>query len=195
MVNSIGAQNTANGAFSMQNNTTGTANAAFGESAFYSNTTGSNNTVLGQAAGNSNTTGNNNIYIGSGANLTSSTISNQTIIGNSSTTNAEIKGALKTNGFVSTINTKTSAYTILTSDEIIAADASSSAFTVTLPTAVGVAGQTYTIKRINTGSNAVTVGTTSSQTIDGATTYALSIQYKYVKVVSNGTNWIIVGNN
>ena len=43
--------------------------------------------------------------------------------------------------------------------------------------------------------NAVTVGTTSSQTIDGAATYALSAQYKYVKVVSDGSHWIIVGNN
>jgi len=80
-------------------------------------------------------------------------------------------------------------------DEIITGDAASSAFTITLPTAVGFTGLTYTIKRINSGGNAVTVGTTSSQTIDGITTYALSAQYKYVKVVSDGANWIIVGNN
>jgi hypothetical protein len=83
----------------------------------------------------------------------------------------------------------------LSSDEIILANASSAPITITLPTAVGVTGQTYTIKRINSGSNAVTVGTTSSQTIDGITTYALSAQYKYVKVASDGANWIIIGNN
>jgi hypothetical protein len=121
--------------------------------------------------------------------------SNSTVIGNASTTSAELKGTLKSNGQVLAIASKTAAYTALISDEIIIADASSAAFTITLPTAVGKTGQTYTIKRINAGANAVTVGTTSSQNIDGAATYALSMQYKYVKVVSDGSHWIIVGNN
>jgi hypothetical protein len=96
---------------------------------------------------------------------------------------------------LSSFTSKNSAYTIQSSDEIILADANSSAFTITLPSAVGVSGQTYTIKRINSGSNIVTVGTTSSQTIDGSTTFNLVSQYKYVRIVSDGTNWMIVGNN
>ena len=84
---------------------------------------------------------------------------------------------------------------MLTSDEIILANATSASITITLPKAVGLTGQTYTIKRINSGGNDVTVGTTSSQTIDGITTYALSAQYKYVKVASDGAHWIIIGNN
>lgn len=104
-------------------------------------------------------------------------------------------GLLKSNGRLSSYTTKTSTYTALSSDEIITGDATSSAFTITLPTAIDKTGQTYTLKRVNSGSNNVTVGTTSSQTIDGSTTYVLSAQYKYVKVVSDGANWIIVGNN
>ena len=74
-------------------------------------------------------------------------------------------------------------------------DATSGAFTVTLPTAVGNTGQIYTIKRTSSAANNVTVGTTSSQTIDGSTTYVLSAQYKYVSVVSDGANWSIIANN
>lgn len=65
--------------------------------------------------------------------------------------------------------------------------------TITLPTAVSVAGRTYTIKL--TASGSCTVATTSSQTIDGSTTYSLASQYKYVTVTSNNGNWIVIANN
>jgi hypothetical protein len=65
--------------------------------------------------------------------------------------------------------------------------------TITLPTAASIAGRMYTIKL--TASGSATVATTSSQTIDGSTTYSLSAQYKYVTVMSNGSNWIIIANN
>jgi lysophospholipase L1-like esterase len=65
--------------------------------------------------------------------------------------------------------------------------------TITLPTAVGISGKTFTIKL--TASGSATVATTSSQTIDGSTTYSLASQYKYVTVQSNGANWIIIANN
>lgn len=58
-----------------------------------------------------------------------------------------------------------------------------------------MAGKIYVIKKTDASGNAVTVGTTSSQTIDGSTTYSLATQYKYVVVQSNGSNWFIIGNN
>lgn len=88
---------------------------------------------------------------------------------------------------------KTGTYAATMRDGVILGDATGGAFTVTLPTAVGRAGKTFTVKRINSGGNAVTVGTTSSQTIDGSTTYALSSQYASVTVVSDGANWHIIG--
>ncbi len=87
--------------------------------------------------------------------------------------------------------TKTTNYTITSSDDIIAGDASGGAITITLPTAVGIAGRLFTVKRINSGSNNVTVATTSSQTIDGDTTQVLVLQYTSIDVVSDGSNWII----
>lgn len=68
-----------------------------------------------------------------------------------------------------------------------------SAITITLPTAVGVTGRTYTIKKVDSGAGNVIIATTSSQTIDGGTTYTLGNQYTGITVVSNGTNWDICG--
>ena len=84
-----------------------------------------------------------------------------------------------------------STYTIGASDSLV--DCTTGSFTVTLPTAVGIAGREYTIK--NSGTGSITLMTTSSQFIDGSSSYLLSVQYKYVKVVSNGTNWLITANN
>lgn len=90
------------------------------------------------------------------------------------------------------IATKTTGYPITGSDSVILADATTAAFNVTLPTAVGISGRQYTIKRINGGANNVTLNTTSSQTIDGVTTKVLNAQYASVTVVSDGANWMIV---
>lgn len=83
---------------------------------------------------------------------------------------------------------KTSTYSITTSDSII--DCTSGTFTVTLPTATGITGRQFTVK--NSGAGTITIATTSSQTIDGASTYSLSMQYQSVMLVSNGVNWIVV---
>lgn len=65
------------------------------------------------------------------------------------------------------------------------------AATVTLPTAASIAGRMYTIK--NASSSALTINTTSSQNIDGAATFILTSQYQTISIVSNGTDWNIIG--
>ena len=92
------------------------------------------------------------------------------------------------------LSTKTSAYTLTSTDSTILSDATSAGFTLTLPTAVGTIGKTYIIKKTDSSTNAVTIGTTSSQTIDGNTTYALSNQWGGVTLQSDGSNWLIIGN-
>lgn len=82
-------------------------------------------------------------------------------------------------------------YAIKTSDYLI--NVTSGVVTTTLPTAVGCTGKHYIIK--NTGVSVVTVATTSSQTIDGASTVSLGVVNKYVHVVSTGANWIVIANN
>ena len=84
---------------------------------------------------------------------------------------------------------KTANYTATINDYTI--DCTSGTFTVTLPTAVGITGRIYIVK--NSGTGAITVATTSSQTIDGTTTKLLNTQYSGLRVQSNGANWIIIG--
>lgn len=86
---------------------------------------------------------------------------------------------------------KTSAYTITATDEVVLVDPTSAGFTVTLPTAVGVAGKTYILKNVSTSTNTITMASTSSQTIDtasaGSTTIAASTGVK--RFISDGANW------
>ena len=92
---------------------------------------------------------------------------------------------------VSTITT--TPYSATTAEEFLLVNAASSAITVNLPTAVGNTGMVFTIKKIDSSSNAVTIDASSTQTIDGGLTYVLTLQNEYVEIVSDGSNWHIIG--
>jgi len=96
-----------------------------------------------------------------------------------------------TNGTLGTA-TKTTSYTVTTSDTVVFADATSGAVTITLPAASGVAGYRFYIKRIDNSANTVTIGRTGADTIDGATSFTLDLQYTAAAFVSNGTAWYIL---
>lgn len=83
---------------------------------------------------------------------------------------------------------KSATYQISQNDYLL--DFTSGTFIATLPTAVGCVGKNYVLK--NSGSGAITIATTASQSIDGATTYSLAVQYSSITIVSNGANWIII---
>jgi hypothetical protein len=86
---------------------------------------------------------------------------------------------------------KTAAYGAA-SETFIPCDANTvGAFAVTLPTAVGISGRIYVIKKVDASANAVTVTPTGAETIDGAANYPLNAQWQVVRVVSNGANWLI----
>lgn len=91
---------------------------------------------------------------------------------------------------------KTTTYTVLVGDfaALITGDASGGAFSITLPT-VADAGDGFeiTIKKIDSGSNAVTVDGAGSETIDGATTYDLAAQWDSAIFRCDGTGWNIRG--
>lgn len=82
----------------------------------------------------------------------------------------------------------TATYAILINDYTI--NCTSGTFTTTLPTAVGVAGQVYVIK--NSGAGVITLAATGAETIDGAATLSLAVQYQSATVQSNGVNWIVI---
>jgi hypothetical protein len=89
------------------------------------------------------------------------------------------------------VTTKSGTYTVTTNDEIILANANTTGFTLTLPTAASNTNQ-YTIKKIDSSANIVTVGTTSAQTIDGSSTATIKVQYASISFVSDGSNWFII---
>jgi len=82
-------------------------------------------------------------------------------------------------------------YTVTANNATMLVNCAVQAFTTLLPSASTVTGQQYKIKKIDSSANAVTVSTTSSQTIDNALTYPLSTQYQSVTLQSDGSNWWI----
>ena len=98
--------------------------------------------------------------------------------------------------FAQALTTSAAATYILTdSDNVLLVDSTSGVRTRTLPTAIGIAGRQYIIKDWKGTAAAfnITVATTSSQTIDGVTTYVINSSYGAVIVESDGANWSIVG--
>jgi len=114
--------------------------------------------------------------------------STTTSVGNLTVTNVTITGAAF--AYVA----KTAGYTVTATDYTVAANASTGALSITLPTSVGITGKVYVVKKMDSTANVVTVATTLSQTIDGATTRALSLQYDAISVQADGANWIVIGN-
>lgn len=63
------------------------------------------------------------------------------------------------------------------------------ASTATLPDATACVGRMYRIKNASSNSSVLTIATTSSQTIDGLSSWVLDEQNETIAVVSNGSNW------
>ena len=62
--------------------------------------------------------------------------------------------------------------------------------TISLPTAVGVAGLLYNVVR--TGTGLVTIQPGGAETISGDTPLVLTSQWDSVVFVSDGTNWVLL---
>lgn len=64
--------------------------------------------------------------------------------------------------------------------------------TITLPASANNLDRIITIKKIDSGAGKVTVDGNSSETIDGATTLDLFLQYDQITVQCDGSNWHII---
>lgn len=112
-----------------------------------------------------------------------------------------VAGAITTitlNGGVKhTLVAKTTTYTVLISDYTVTGDATSGAFTMTLPAAASASGQVFMFKKIDSSANAVTIKGNGAETIfksgAGANTQALSSQGSAIIIQSNGTSWYAFG--
>ena len=88
--------------------------------------------------------------------------------------------------------TKTANYTATVNDHTIICNNSSGSITISLPAASGCSGRTYVIKKISGLLNDVVINPNGAETIDGAATRTLTVQYESVLIQSDGTNWVIL---
>lgn len=75
---------------------------------------------------------------------------------------------------------------------VVLVDASGGARTITLPLASSCPGRTYTVKKVDSSANTVTVQRSGTDTIDGAASYTLVAQYNFVTLVNNSSNWWVI---
>ena len=76
--------------------------------------------------------------------------------------------------------------------QFILADATSGAFTVTLPKIKDATNMWVNVKKVDSTLNAITIDPNSvSATIDGSATITLNTQYDAVDLYSDGSNWFI----
>src|SRR5260221_11737246 len=69
------------------------------------------------------------------------------------------------------------------------------AATLTLPDATTCQGRIYWIKNTSSNSSTLTIATVSSQTIDGLSSWTVTQTNKAVRLVSDGTNWLITSES
>jgi hypothetical protein len=94
-------------------------------------------------------------------------------------------------GLSAASTTRTGAYTATQDDYLILCDATSAGFTVSLPSAsaVGMTGKILVVKKIDASGNSITLDGFLSETIDGALTQTISVQWSPFAIMSNGTAW------
>jgi hypothetical protein len=210
LLSTTSGDNIAIGNESLREITTGASNVGFGTDAGRyisggtSNQTSSQSIYIGQdtrssADGNTNEMvlghntigqGSNTVTLGNSS-ITKTFLRGNTMI-NTTTDNGvdelQVNGSISGIGFKQAYVTKTGAYTATNDDYVI--DCTSGTFTVTLPASSGRTGRILIIK--NSGAGTITVDGNASETIDGAATYSLAVQYATIQIVSDGTNWKII---
>lgn len=107
-----------------------------------------------------------------------------------------VDNALATEQLWTTVS-KTANYTVAETDrdKLILVDATSGAITISLlAAATAGTGFQVAIKKTDSSANAVTIDGNSSETIDGATTLALSSQYDVAVLTCDGTGWYVTNS-
>ena len=89
--------------------------------------------------------------------------------------------------------TVTGLTTLLIDDETVLVDASGGAVSIILPAAASVPFKKYNIKKIDATANAVTITPFGAETIDGAATATITVQYVTLSPESDNINawWIV----
>ena len=89
------------------------------------------------------------------------------------------------------ISTKTSSYTVLSSDCFLRANCASGPVTLTLPAAAVNTGRIFYFKKVDSTANNMIIMGNGGELIDGFNTQITNTQYYEWAVISNGTSWDI----
>lgn len=105
--------------------------------------------------------------------------------------NVSIPSLVVTSTRGAAVTTQTANYNILSTDDLILGNAAN--IILILPSAVGLSGKTYTIKKIDETGTFLRVQATGAELIDGTNTpYDLFAQYTTLVVRSDGSKWWIL---
>jgi hypothetical protein len=94
--------------------------------------------------------------------------------------------------FIATSETFTASGAVAVGISYVLGDATAGAVTITLPLVAQSVGRAITIKKTDSTGNTITIDGNGSETIDGATTVAISTQYGVVSVYCDGVVWWVV---
>lgn len=84
---------------------------------------------------------------------------------------------------------KTANYTVAAEDYYLTADATGGSFTITLPLAATVgAGKAVAVKRLDGTGNTVAIARSGADTIDGAASLPVNVQYRAYTLISDGVS-------
>ncbi len=97
--------------------------------------------------------------------------------------------AISVAGLITSVTSIVADYTVLDTDGTIYADATSGPITVTMPTAVGIAGRNYIIKKTDTSKNKVTIEGNGTETINLELKQELLFEGDAPQLFSDGADW------
>ena len=164
----------------------GTGNIWIGANPSGATVSGNYNIIIGYDNAPPSATGNNQLDI-------ADTIYGDTLNKRVGINTATLHSTFHTNGSVARkVDTLTASATLANS-HVVLCDASGAAVTLTLPDATTVTGREYIIKKIDGTANACDIAAQTGQTIDGVNTVSLTTQYAFRKIISDGSNWYIIG--
>lgn len=108
---------------------------------------------------------------------------------------ASPKSDFEVNGsFAKKTVTVTASTTLNETHNIVICNNDATAITITLPAVAGCTGRIYTIKKRDVNEATVTLDGNASETIDGVATLDLSDPLVAATLISNGTEWKIIGD-
>lgn len=92
------------------------------------------------------------------------------------------------------ISVKSATYTLTDADGVVVFNTAAGATSANLPTAAGRTGKRFLIKKIAGGvANPLTIDPFGAELVDGQATEIISMSGGFREIISDGTNWYIVG--